>query len=60
MMQIRADRVVRFMILKSLEPYELTLMEWQTLCAVDTGPDNGLSMTRVASMLDITFRKYQL
>src|SRR3990167_8292198 len=54
MMQIRADMVVRFMILKSLEPYGLTIMEWQTLCAVDDGPDNGLSMSRVASMLDIT------
>lgn len=54
MMHIRADRVVRFMILKSLEPYGLTVMEWQTLCAIDMGPDAGLSMTQVANTLDIT------
>jgi len=52
-LQIRADRVMRFVASKSLEPYHLTIMEWQAISVISGKSDEGITMTRIAKMLDV-------
>lgn len=54
LMHARADRAMRAVVSEQLEPYHITMMEWLALGVVAGGPKSGLSMTRVASVLDVT------
>lgn len=54
LMHARADRAMRSVVSKQLEPYGLTMMEWLALGVVSAAPKNGLSMSKVAGMLDVT------
>lgn len=52
-MQIRTDRVMRFVASKSLEPFRLTIMEWQAISVLSGKSEDGLTMTRIAKLLDV-------
>ena len=54
LMHARADRAMRVVINEQLEPYNITMMEWLALGVVFGGPKRGLSMTRVATTLNVT------
>ncbi|MES2971361.1 MAG: MarR family transcriptional regulator [Patescibacteria group bacterium] len=54
LMHARADRAMRVVVSEQLEPYNITMMEWLALGVVSGGPKRGLSMTRVASTLNVT------
>lgn len=54
LLQTRASRNLRLPINRRLEEYNLTMMEWLVLSVAATGKTNGLSMTAVATALDVT------
>lgn len=54
LMHVRADRAMRSLISRELEPYSLTLMEWLALGVVSNAPRDGFSMSQVAELLDVT------
>ena len=54
LMQVRADRAMRTMIVIKLEAHKLTMMEWLALGVVSAGSKQGLSMSEIAAMLDVT------
>ena len=54
LMQVRADRAMRAMIVVKLEAHKLTMMEWLALGVVAAGSKQGLSMSEIAAMLDVT------
>ncbi len=54
LLQTRASRNLRLPINRRLEEYNLTMMEWLVLSVAATGKSNGLSMTAVATALDVT------
>lgn len=54
LMHARADRAMRSVVFRQLEPHGLTMMEWLALGVISTAPKNGLSMSEVATALDVT------
>lgn len=50
----RADRALRVMVSRQLERFDLTMMEWLLMGVVNYGPGEGLTMSSVASTLDVT------
>lgn len=54
LMHARADRAMRSIISKQLEPTTLTMMEWLALSVVSQSPREGYSMSEVARALDVT------
>lgn len=50
----RADRALRVVVSRQLEQFNVTMMEWLLLGVVTTGPKEGLTMSLVASSLDVT------
>ncbi len=54
LMHARADRAMRVVVSKQLESQHLTMMEWLALGVVAAGPKEGVSMSQIASTLDVT------
>jgi DNA-binding MarR family transcriptional regulator len=54
LLQSRADRALRVMVVRQLERHNLTMMEWLLLATVSQAGKTGLTMTEVAQMLDVT------
>lgn len=54
LMHARADRAMRVVVNDQLEPGRITMMEWLALGVVSNGPQQGLSMTRIANTLNVT------
>jgi DNA-binding MarR family transcriptional regulator len=54
LLQSKATRNLQVAVNQRLETYELTLMEWLFLGVVQTGGGGGLSMTAIATGLDVT------
>lgn len=50
----RADRALRVVVSRQLEQFDVTMMEWLLIGVVCTGPKEGMTMTAVASALDVT------
>jgi DNA-binding MarR family transcriptional regulator len=50
----RADRALRLVVSRQLEAFNITMMEWLLMGAVQHGPKEGLSMSAVAAALDVT------
>lgn len=50
----RADRALRTIIAEHLEQASITMMEWLLLGTVKNAPKDGLTMSAVASTLDVT------
>ena len=50
----RADRALRVVVTRQLEQFDVTMMEWLLLGAVNNGPKDGLTMSAVAEALDVT------
>lgn len=50
----RADRSLRSVVSKRLEKFDITMMEWLLLCAVDKSGKEGLTMSAAASTLAVT------
>lgn len=54
LMHARADRALRLVVAKQLEEFDLTMMEWLLLATVAAAPREGMTMSAVASALDVT------
>jgi len=50
----RADRVLRTVVSKQLDKFNVTMMEWLLMGTVQNGAEDGVSMSDVASLLDVT------
>lgn len=50
----RADRALRVVVSRQLEKFDVTMMEWLLMGVVCAGPKEGMTMTAVASALDVT------
>lgn len=50
----RADRALRVVVSRHLEQFNVTMMEWLLLGVVSNGPKEGMTMSSVASTLDVT------
>lgn len=50
----RADRALRMVVAKQLERSNVTMMEWLLMGTVQQGPKEGMTMSAVASALDVT------
>lgn len=50
----KADRALRMVVAKELEPFEITMMQWLLLATVCKGSDAGTRMTELAAALDVT------
>jgi DNA-binding MarR family transcriptional regulator len=50
----RADRALRLIVSRRLEQFSVTMMEWLLMGVVQSGPKEGLTMSAVASALDVT------
>ena len=50
----RADRALRLVVSRKLEQFNVTMMEWLLIGVVDAGPKEGMTMSAVASALDVT------
>ena len=50
----RADRALRLVIARHLDQFNVTLMEWLLMGAVNAGPKEGITMSAVAGALDVT------
>ncbi len=54
LMHARADRAMRVVVTRQLDTAQLTMMEWLALAVVAEGPREGLSMSQIAIILDVT------
>lgn len=54
LMHARTDRGLRTVVAKQLDEFKVTMMEWLLLGVVVGGPEKGLSMSTVATTLDVT------
>lgn len=52
--QSRSDRSLRMVVGRELKSKGLTMMEWLLLSCVDLAGNSGLSMSGIASALDVT------
>lgn len=50
----RADRALRLVVSRKLEQFNVTMMEWLLMGVVQNGPKEGMTMSEVASALDVT------
>lgn len=50
----RADRALRTLVSRQLDKFDLTMMEWLTLETVKRSPKEGLTMSSVATTLEVT------
>lgn len=50
----RADRALRLVVGRCIEKYKVTMMEWLLLGVVGDGPTEGLNMSALAHLLDVT------
>ncbi len=50
----RADRALRLVVARQLERFNVTMMEWLLMGTVQNGPNEGMTMSAVASALDVT------
>ena len=50
----RADRVLRTVIGNLLARFRLTMMEWLLLGAVNEGPKEGITLSAIAKVLDVS------
>lgn len=50
----RADRALRVVVSRQLERFSVTMMEWLLIGVVGDGPKEGVTMSAVASTLDVT------
>jgi DNA-binding MarR family transcriptional regulator len=54
LLHARTDRALRTVVAKQLDVFKVTMMEWLLLGVVCGGPDKGLSMSTIATTLDVT------
>lgn len=54
LMHSRADRALRVVVSRQLEEFNVTMMEWLLMEVVCHGPKEGMTMSAVASGLDVT------
>lgn len=54
LMHSRADRALRVVVSRQLEDFNVTMMEWLLMEVVCHGPKEGMTMSAVASGLDVT------
>lgn len=54
LLHARADRAMRSVVAKQLEAQGITMMEWLSLGVVVAGPKDGVSMSHIAKVLDVT------
>lgn len=54
LLHARADRAMRSVVSKQLDSQGITMMEWLALGVVVAGPKDGVSMTHIAKVLDVT------
>lgn len=50
----QSDRVLRLVIAKELEPYNITMMQWLLLATTASGSANGTRMTELSESLNVT------
>lgn len=50
----RADRALRLVVSRRLEQFNVTMMEWLLIGVVNNGAKEGMTMSAVASALDVT------
>jgi DNA-binding MarR family transcriptional regulator len=54
LMHARADRAMRTLVSERLAKQNLSIMEWLALNVVKAGPKEGVSMSQIADILDVT------
>ncbi len=54
LMHARADRALRAVVANQLEEFDLTMMEWLLMATVSGAPKDGMTMSAVASALNVT------
>ena len=54
LLHARADRAMRSVVSRQLDTQGITMMEWLALGVVVAGPKDGVSMTHIAKVLDVT------
>ncbi len=50
----KADRVLRVVVGRELEPFGVTMMQWLLLVTVSKGSHSGMRMTELSEELDVT------
>lgn len=50
----KSDRLLRLVVSRELEPYNITMMQWLLLVTVSKGPNAGMRMTELSEQLDVT------
>lgn len=50
----RADRVLRTVVSNQLERFNVTMMEWLLLGVVNEGPKDGITLSKIADVLDVS------
>lgn len=50
----RTDRALRLVVCRCIEKYKVTMMEWLLLGIVGNGPTDGLNMSALARLLEVT------
>lgn len=50
----KADRVLRMVVGRELEPFGITMMQWLLLVTVSHAPNSGMRMTELSEQLDVT------
>lgn len=50
----KSDRLLRLVVSRELEPFNITMMQWLLLVTVSKGPNAGMRMTELSEQLDVT------
>ncbi len=50
----KSDRMLRLVVGRELEPFNVTMMQWLLLMTVNQGPNSGMRMTELSEQLDVT------
>jgi DNA-binding MarR family transcriptional regulator len=50
----KADRAIRLELARQLQEFNITMMQWLLLATVKAGSTNGVRMTELADILDVT------
>lgn len=50
----KSDRILRLVVGRELEPFNITMMQWLLLVTVNRGPNSGMRMTELSEQLDVT------
>ena len=54
LLHARADRALRSVVTRQLDSQQLTMMEWLALGSIVEAPKEGLSMSQIAAVLNVT------